>query len=116
MTRRRQPAAADAAPPARSVATDATVRRLDSLLARGREAELLDAIRDLAKRSGGVSRVAEQADLNRTFLYRMLSPAGNPEMRTIAAVLRVMGLRLSICPLAEPAKRTSRAAPTRAHP
>jgi probable addiction module antidote protein len=69
---------------------------LDAMLAERRDAELLDALRDLARRSGGVGRVAERAGVNRTFLYRMLSPSGNPEMRTIDAVLRTMGLRVGV--------------------
>lgn len=69
---------------------------LDTLLASRRDAELLDALRDLARRSGGIGRVAERAGLNRTFLYRMLSPSGNPEMRTMDAVLRTLGLRMGI--------------------
>lgn len=71
-------------------------RRLDALLEQGNEAEVLDALRDLARRTGGVGRIAERTGLNRTFLYRMLSPAGNPEMRTIAAVLRALGMRFGI--------------------
>lgn len=74
-------------------------RELDALLERGQDAEVLDGLRDLAKRAGGVGRIAESAGLNRTFLYKMLSPAGNPEMRTVAAVLRALGLRLGIQPL-----------------
>jgi probable addiction module antidote protein len=79
-------------------------RELDALLARGDDAEVLDALRDLARRTGGVGRIAETAGLNRTFLYRMLSPAGNPEMRTVAAVLRALGLRLGIQPLVRQAR------------
>ena len=72
---------------------------LDGLLASGLDAELLDALRQLAKDSGGIGSVAERAGVNRTYLYRVLSPAGNPEMGTISAVLRTLGLRLAIQPL-----------------
>ncbi|HVO26241.1 MAG TPA: addiction module antidote protein [Candidatus Margulisiibacteriota bacterium] len=72
---------------------------LDRLLAVGMDAELLDALRQLAKDSGGIGLVAKRAGLNRTYLYRVLSPAGNPEMGTIAAVLRTLGLRLAIQPI-----------------
>lgn len=74
-------------------------RELDALFARGQDAEFLDALRDLARRTGGVGRLAGATGLNRTFLYRMLSPAGNPEMRTVAVVLRALGLRLGVQPL-----------------
>ena len=89
---------------------ETVARELDALLERGEDAEVLDALRGLAKHFGGVGAVAQAAGLNRTFLYRMLSPAGNPEMRTVAVVLRTLGLRLSIRPLGEgaPAARTVR--------
>jgi len=69
---------------------------LDTLLLGRQEAALLAALSALARRSGGIGRVAKRAGVNRTFLYRMLSPTGNPEMRTIDAVLRTMGLRVAI--------------------
>ena len=84
-------------------------RELDALLEQGLDAEVLDALRDLAKRNGGVGRIAEAAGLNRTFLYKMLSPAGNPEMRTVAAVLRALGLRLGIQPLERRARPPAKA-------
>lgn len=103
------------APPFRPDELEPIARALDALLARGDDAEVLDALRDLARRTGGVGRIAETAGLNRTFLYRMLSPAGNPEMRTVAAVLRALGLRLGIQPLVRQA-RPPRARRLRARP
>ena len=84
----------------------AIARELDRLLERGRERDVLEALRRLTKRFGGVAAVAEAAGLNRTFLYRMLSRDGNPEMRTLEIVLRTMGLRLGIRPIdVRPARR-----------
>jgi DNA-binding phage protein len=47
---------------------------------------------------GGVLGLAQQAGLNATTLYRTLSGNGNPELRTLRALLDAMGLRLSIAP------------------
>jgi DNA-binding phage protein len=50
-----------------------------------------------------VRGVAKEADLTPKQLHRMLSAEGNPEFRNLAGILRVMGLRLSVRPIAEPA-------------
>ena len=69
---------------------------LNAILADGDQAELLIALRQLAKAFGGVQTVAEKADLNPTQLYRTLSSDGNPELRSLSAILRAMGLRLAV--------------------
>lgn len=71
---------------------------LDQVLADGDQEELMLALRRLSQAFGGVPTVAERAGLNATTLYRTLSGQGNPELRTLRAVLDVMGLRLSIAP------------------
>jgi len=73
---------------------------LDAILADGDQGELLVTLRQMAKAFGSVSAVAEQADLNSTQLYRMLSEQGNPQLSSLSAVLRVMGFRLAIQPIA----------------
>lgn len=47
-------------------------------------------------RNGGLAVLAEAAHLNREHLYRMLSENGNPELRSLEAVLDALGFRLSI--------------------
>jgi len=54
------------------------------------------ALRRLSEAFGGVPAVAQKAGLNATTLYRTLSADGNPELRTLRALLRAMGLRLSV--------------------
>jgi len=49
--------------------------------------------------SGGVPKLAEQTDLNATTLCRTLSPQGNPEMKTLTAILKALGLRLAVLPI-----------------
>jgi probable addiction module antidote protein len=74
---------------------------LDAILQDGDEGELLQALQRLAKAFGGVGEIAERADVNAKSLYRALSPQGNPEMRTLVAILKAMGMRLSIKPIVD---------------
>jgi probable addiction module antidote protein len=69
---------------------------LNSILEDGDQAELLIALRQMTKAFGGVQGVAEKADLNPTQIYRTLSEAGNPELRSLSAILKAMGLRLAV--------------------
>ncbi|MEZ5315624.1 MAG: putative addiction module antidote protein [Chlamydiales bacterium] len=61
------------------------------------------ALRDIAEAQGGMSWLAEQADLNRESLYRTLSLRGNPRFFNLLSVLEAVGLELSIHP--KPRKR-----------
>ncbi|MDP2368728.1 DNA-binding protein [Rhodoferax sp.] len=69
----------------------------------GDQGELLIVLRQMAKAFGGVQAVAEQAHLNLTQLYRTLSPEGNPALSSFSAILKAMGLRLSVQPMHAPA-------------
>jgi probable addiction module antidote protein len=77
------------------------VELLNSVLEDGDSGELLIALRQMSKAFGGVRNVAKQAGLNPNQLYRTLSAEGNPELRSLATVLRVMGLRLAVQPITE---------------
>jgi len=46
-----------------------------------------------------VPYLAEQAELNTTTLYRALSPRDNPELKSLLALLKALGLRLAVQPL-----------------
>lgn len=72
---------------------------LDAILKDGDEAELLQTLQRLAKAFGGVSEIADRAELNAKSLYRALSPQGNPEMKTLVGILKAMGMRLSVKPI-----------------
>jgi probable addiction module antidote protein len=72
------------------------VEMLNSILEDGEQSELLIALRQMAKAFGGVQRIAEKANLNPTQLYRTLSEDGNPELASLAAILKAMGLRLAV--------------------
>jgi probable addiction module antidote protein len=73
---------------------------LDQVLADGDQEEFMLALRRLSEAFGGVTGLAQQAGLNSTTLYRTLSSNGNPELRTLRALLAAMGLRLSVSPAA----------------
>ena len=71
----------------------------------GDQEELMLALRRLAEAYGGVSGLARATSLNATSLYRTLSRQGNPELRSLTAMLKAMGMRLAVQPLP---KRESR--------
>jgi len=72
---------------------------LNSILEDGDQEELMLALRRMSKAFGGVQKLAGQAKLNANTFYRTLSPKGNPELRSLRAVLRAMGMQLTVRPL-----------------
>lgn len=76
---------------------DEAVAYLNAALAEDDPEVFLLALRDLARaRKGGLAAMAEAAHLNREHLYRMLSENGNPELRSLEAILDALGFRLSV--------------------
>jgi probable addiction module antidote protein len=69
---------------------------LNQILQDGEPADLMVALRQMAQAHGGVRAVASQTQLNASQLYRTLSPQGNPELRSLSAVLKALGLRLAV--------------------
>lgn len=62
----------------------------------GDQGELLIVLRQMTNAFGGLQAVAEQAKLNPTQLYRTLSSEGNPALSSFSAILKAMGMRLSV--------------------
>lgn len=56
----------------------------------------LVALRNVAEAQGGVAQLAEKSKLNRESLYKMLSGRGNPEFRSLDALLHALGFRLAV--------------------
>jgi probable addiction module antidote protein len=54
------------------------------------------ALRAVAEAYGGLAAVAASAGISRESLYRALSPKGNPTLKTLIAVVKAVGLRLSV--------------------
>lgn len=63
----------------------------------------LQALRNVAEARGGLSKIATRAGLNRQQLYRTLSSAGNPELRSLTRILEATGLQLIVT--AKPERR-----------
>jgi probable addiction module antidote protein len=57
---------------------------------------LLIALRRLAEAKGGIARVAKAAGVERESLYRALSERGNPRLSTLVAVMKAVGLKLTV--------------------
>jgi probable addiction module antidote protein len=74
---------------------------LNAVLAEGDQEELMVALRYMAEAFGGVPELASRAKLNATTLYRTLSPKGNPELKSMTALLAAMGMRLAVQPISQ---------------
>jgi probable addiction module antidote protein len=74
--------------------------RPDGLLcsrnARPRKALVGRAQATLKKKPEELASLAEKTKLNRESLYRMLSERGNPEFRSLDALLHALGFRLAV--------------------
>jgi probable addiction module antidote protein len=57
---------------------------------------LLIVLRHLAEAKGGVAKIAKAAGIERESLYRALSERGNPRLSTLTAVLKAVGLKLTV--------------------
>lgn len=78
---------------------DYAAEYLNAVLEDGDQEELLETLRYMAKAFGGVPAIAGETDLNATTLYRTLSRKGNPELKSLTAILKAMGMRLAVTPL-----------------
>lgn len=54
------------------------------------------ALRLVAEAHGGLGTISDAAEVSRPSIYRMLSSDGNPTLKTLIAVLKTVGLRLSV--------------------
>ncbi len=85
---------------------------LEAVIEEDHEGALMLALRQVAMAHGGIAAVARRAKLTREATYRMLSKSGNPELRSLTAILAAAGLRLSVRPIEAP-KAAQRRAPYR---
>jgi len=83
---------------------------LEAAIEQGDQKALMIALRYVAMAHGGIATVARRAKLTREAAYRILSESGNPELRSLNAILAASGLRLSVRPIVP----TPRAAQKRA--
>ena len=60
--------------------------------------DFLWALRRVVEAYGGIGAIAKRANLNRQQLYKTLSGDGNPEIRTLWAILDAAGFVLAVMP------------------
>jgi len=72
---------------------------LETVIEEGDQASIMLALRQVARAQGGVAEIARRANLTREATYKMLSKSGNPELRSLTAVLEATGLRIAVKPI-----------------
>lgn len=73
---------------------------LKAALADEDERVFLLALRDvLEARGGSIAYLAEETNLNKQNLYRMLSKRGNPRLTSLKTVLNAIGFEMDIHPI-----------------
>ena len=78
------------------------VAYLNVLIDDADQEELIAALGRIARLSGG-EKLVEKVELNAPALYRTLCRRGNPELKSVATLLKAMGIRIALQPLEEEA-------------
>ena len=78
---------------------------LEAVIEDGDQGAIMVALRQIAQAQGGIAQIARKANLTREATYKMLSKSGNPELRSLKALLRATGLRLAVRPIEKRAAR-----------
>ena len=71
---------------------------LEAVFEAGDPDEIRDALGHVAK-ARGITDLAQTMGLSRSGLYKALSEEGNPSFETVAALLKALGVRLSVSPI-----------------
>ena len=95
-----------AASPRHAHADIFAIAYLNVVLEEADQDELVAALCRIA-RSGGGARVVEKIELNASTLFRTLCLRGNPELKSAAALLKSIGLRLAVQPIQSRSRRAS---------
>lgn len=94
-------------PPSASVRDPFAVAYLNVVMEEADQEELVAALSRLARMRGSSrvveSRLLEKIELNAQTLYHALCLRGNPELKSAAALLRALGVRLTLQPIRPPA-------------
>jgi probable addiction module antidote protein len=72
---------------------------LEAVIEEENQAAIMLAIRQIAQAQGGVAEIARKAKLTREATYKILSKSGNPELRSLSALLKATGLRIAVKPI-----------------
>ncbi len=70
--------------------------------------DFMFALREVVEAHGGIGAVSKRARVNRQQLYKTLSRNGNPELRTLSAILQSAGFYLAVVPLERPGRKSAR--------
>ena len=71
---------------------------LNAALEDGDDAEIIAAIRNIAK-AIGMTKIAEETGLSRPSLYKALSEGAKPQFTTIMKVLKAIGGQIKVSPV-----------------
>ena len=69
---------------------------IETVLEEDDPALLLVALRNVSESQGGMAMMAKNTGLSRESLYRTLSKNGNPKISTLIAIMKALGLHLSV--------------------
>ncbi len=83
-----------------ALSVQVAAEKLDAALDQNDTVLFMEALSEVIKARGGFTATARKAGLNRTALYKVTSKHGNPGLSTLVGLLSVVGLRLSVVPLA----------------
>jgi probable addiction module antidote protein len=72
---------------------------LNTVLAEGKDSEIIAAIGHIAK-SMGMTKIAQETGLSRPSLYKALSVGAKPQFETVMKILRAIGGQIQINPVA----------------
>ena len=64
----------------------------------------LKALRILTKVQGGMTALSRRTGINRQNLYRTFASTGNPKFKSLGAILKGLGYRLSVEPIPQDEK------------
>lgn len=72
---------------------------LDETLQDGNMEAFLLALKNVVDAAGAVKDIAEDADISRQHLHRLLSGNGNPTLETTVSILNAVGITLDFKPI-----------------
>lgn len=87
--------------------TNEAAAYLEAAIEGGDQGALMLALRHVAQAQGGIAAVARKSKLTREATYRMLSETGNPELKSLTALLAATGLKLSVKPIERRLRRAA---------
>lgn len=72
---------------------------INAAIETGDTQDFLVAVRNVVAAHGNLAHVAREAHVPRSHLYDVLGKRGNPELSTLARLLRSIGLGLAVSPV-----------------